>query len=117
MELTYHRNGDYLFPNLVIGKIAEGSEEPIGKYGRLRKAYLKEHRGVHYSGLLIAGKLEEHLRQVDRDAEARLDEIVNRFLMNHPAPDKAQDQMGWVQHMNQLNLIAEETVLEELVYS
>ena len=96
MELTYHRNGDYLFPNLVIGKMAEGSEEPIGKYGRLRKA---------------------HLRQVDRDAEARLDEIVNQLLMKHPAPDKAQDQMGWVQHMNQLNLIAEETVLEELVYS
>ena len=117
MELTYHRNGDYLFPNLVIGKITEGSDEPIGKYGRLRKAYLKEHRSVRYSGLLITGKLEEHLRQVDRDAEARMDVIVNQLLMKHPAPDKAQDQMGWVQHMNQLNLIAEETVLEELVYS
>ena len=117
MELTYHRNGDYLFPNLVIGKMAEGSDAPIGKYGRLRKSFLKEHRSVRYSGLLMAGKLQEHLRQVDRDAEARMDEIVNRLLMNHPAPDKAQDQMGWVQHMNQLNRIAEETVLEELVYS
>jgi len=117
MELTYHRNGDYLFPNLVIGKIAEGADEPIGKYGRLRKAYLKDHRGVHYSGLLITGKLEEHLRQVDRDAEARMDEIVNQLLVKRPAPDKARDQMGWVQHMNQLNQIAEETVLEELVYS
>ena len=46
-----------------------------------------------------------------------MDEIVNRLLINHPAPDKAQDQIGWVQHMNQLNRIAEETVLEELVYS
>ena len=54
---------------------------------------------------------------MDRDAEARLDEIVNQLLMKNPAPDKAQDQMSWVQHMNQLNLIAEETVLEELVYS
>ena len=69
MELTYHRNGDYLFPNLVIGKMAEGSEEPIGRYGRLRKSYLKEHRSVRYSGLLMAGKLQEHLRQVFYDLE------------------------------------------------
>ena len=117
MELTYHRNGDYLFPNLVIGKMAEGSDEPIGKYGRLRKAYLKEHRNVRYTTLLMTGKLEEHLRQTDRDAEARMDEIVKQLLMKRPAPDKAQDQMGWVQHMNQLNLTAEETVLKELVYS
>ena len=104
-----------------------GDREDSGRVGRadreIREAEedlpegTQGHRGVHYSGLLITGKLEEHLRQVDRDAEARMDEIVNQLLMKNPAPDKAQDQMSWVQHMNQLNLIAEETVLEELVYS
>ena len=113
MELTYHRNGDYLFPNLTI----EDTGETIGKYGMLRRTFLKEHRGGLYQGMLLTGELNRHLLETDKAVMERMEVLVKRLLRKYPAPDKAADQMAWVAHMNGLTAMAEESVLQELVYS
>lgn len=114
MEVTYHRSGDYLFPNLVIESEAK---EPIGKYGLLRKSFLKEHKTNWYKSMLLTGKLDRHLAEIDKAAQERLDMIVNQMLRTNPAPDKETDQMGWITHMNSLAAMAEEIVQEELIYA
>ena len=114
MELTYHRSGDYLFPNLILENEAE---EPVGKYGLLRKQYLKEHKTNWYKSMLLTGKLDRHLAEIDRSAQERVDRIMDDLSRTNPAPDKEADQLGWVAHMNSLKAMAEEIVLEELVYA
>lgn len=113
MELTYYCSGDYLFPNLTIKD--EGIV--IGKYGMLRKTYLKEHRQGMYQGMLLGGTLDSHLAQIDKAAEERLETMMEGLLEKYPAPDKAENQMGWVAHMNSLKAMAEESILQELVYN
>ena len=113
MELTYHRKGDYLFPNLTI----EEQGITIGKYGMLRKTFMKENRRVWYQGLLLSGKLDGYLAEIDRTAQERMEVIMGNLLERFPAPDKEADQMAWAAHMNGLTAMAEETVLTELVYS
>ena len=113
MELTYHRKGDYLFPNLTL------TEEPqtIGKYGMLRRTYLKEHKKNLYQSLLVSGKLDSHLAETEKAAQERQEILLDGLLTTYPAPDKETDQMAWTAHMNSLTQMAEETVLTELVYS
>lgn len=113
MELTYHRKGDYLFPNLTI----EEQSVTIGKYGMLRKTFMKENRRAWYQGLLLSGKLDSYLAEIDRTAQERMEVIMGNLLERFPAPDKETDRMAWVSHMNGLTAMAEETVLTELVYS
>ena len=113
MELTYYRKGDYLYPNLTIESEVT---EPIGKYGLLRKSYLKEHKPDWYQSMLLTGKLDVHLLETDKAAQSRLDKIVNQLLETNPAPSKETDQMGWAAHMNSLTAQAEEIVLNELIY-
>ena len=113
MELTYHRKGDYLFPNMTL------QEEPqaIGKYGMLRRTYLKEYRKNLYQSLLMSRKLDSHLQEIEQAAQNRMENMMEGLLMKYPAPDKETDQMAWTAHMNSLTQMAEETVLTELVYS
>ena len=113
MKLTYTQTGDYLIPKLML---SEETQEIPGKYGMLRKTYLKTHRGGTYQALLLSGKLNQHLLEIDRTANSRMEQIVAQMLQTNPAPDKAANQMGWVQHMNALTQQAEEIVLQELVY-
>lgn len=113
MELTYHRKGDYLFPNLTI----EGQGMTIGKYGMLRKTFMRENRRGWYQGLLLSGKLDGYLSEIDRTAQERMEVIMENLLERFPAPDKEADQMAWAAHMNGLTAMAEEMVLAELVYS
>ena len=113
MELTYHRKGDYLFPNLK----AESPKVTIGKYGMLRKTFMKEHKRAWYQGMLLGGKLESYLAEIDRTAQERMEVIMENLLERFPAPDKEADQMAWTAHMNSLTAMAEETILAELVYS
>ena len=112
MEVTYHRKGDYLFPNLAL------QEEPvtIGKYGMLRRTYLKEHRKNLYQSLLISGKLDSHLTQTEKTAQETMERLMDGLLETYPAPEKESDQMAWTAHMNSLTAMAEETILKELVY-
>ena len=113
MELTYHRKGDYLFPNLYI---EQEETEPIGKYGLLRKAYLKEHRSGWYQSMLATGKLSRHLSEIDQIAQRRVEQIVAQLLVRNPAPDNETDPLGWTRHMNNLLAMAEEIVLTDLIY-
>lgn len=113
MEMTYHRKGDYLFPNLGI----QEEQTTIGKYGMLRKTYLKENKKNWYQSMMLTGKLNKHLEEIEKAAEERMETLMNGLQEKYPAPDKETDQMAWVAHMNSLTTMAEETVLKELVYS
>ena len=114
MTLTYLRNGDYLFPSLLL----EVEEQPIGKYGLLRKSYLKEHKRGWYSSLLLTGKLDEHLAEIDHSCNERIDLITNQLAHREGVTEalKAAGQMTWVARMNSIRARAEEIVLSELVY-
>ena len=114
MNLTYLRNGDNLFPALYL----EDANLPIGKYGLLRKSYLKEHKHGCYSSLLLTGKLDEHLAEIDLTCTERVELIMNQLARREGITEalKAADQMEWVRRMNSIRTKAEEIVLSELVY-
>ena len=114
MELTYTRNGDNLFPALYL----KDANLPIGKYGLLRKSYLKEHKRGWYSSLLLTGKLDEHLAEIDHSCTERAELITNQLARREGVAEalKASDQMEWVARMNNIRAKAEEIVLSELVY-
>ena len=71
MELTYHQNGDYLFPDIVLNEPPPELIAPLGRYGQLRQKYLREHRSMTYSALILSERLYPHLRDVDEIAKAR----------------------------------------------
>ena len=115
MELTYTQCGDYLIPNLVL---SDTKEYHIGTYGRMRRAYLKEHRPILYADLIVAEKLFPHLEEIDTACKNRL-EIIEVEMMRREGVNealKAADQMAWVRSMNSIHNRAEEIVLAELVY-
>ena len=89
----------------------------MGKYGRMRKAFLKEQRPILYNHLLLSGKLYPHLAEIDAAAKERLERQMATLLERDPAPDKSAQQMAWVQHMNALKAQAEEVIRNELIYS
>ena len=113
MELTYDRKGDYLFPNLTI----QETEVQIGKYGMLRRTFLKEHKNSLYQSLLLTGKLNSHLEEIEKTAQKRLEVQMAKLLEKSPAPSKEENPMAWIAHMNSLTATAEESILTELVYS
>ena len=112
-NLNYTQTGDYLLPNLTLNQ----PQKPLGKYGRLRRTYLKEQRPVLYNTMLLNGSLYPHLMEVEQTAESRMQQMMAELLKQNPAPDKAQNQLMWVQHMNSLKAQAEELVMTELIYS
>ena len=114
MELSYVQQGEYFFPKLCF----EAENPPIGKYGLLRKRYLKEHRRGWYSSLLLTGKLDAHLAEIDRTCTERVELIMNQLAQREGVTEslKAADQMEWVRRMNNIRASAEEIVLSELVY-
>lgn len=115
-ELTYTKNGDYLVPDLSL---SQQEEQPLGKYGRMRKAYLKEHRPVLWSSLILSEQLYPHLREIDETANSRLEQMMPELMKVAGVTEslKASDPMKWVGLMNTLKAQAEEVILTELVYS
>ena len=115
-NLTYTRNGDYLIPNLTL---SEQPSEPLGKYGRMRKAYLKEHRPLIYNQLLMSEKLYPHLLEIDKTANSRLEQMMPQLTKDAGATEelKASDPMQWVGLMNSCKAQAEEILLAELIHS
>lgn len=115
-QLTYGKNGDYLIPNLTL---TEQERQPLGKYGRMRKQYLQEHRPVLWNSLLLSEKLYPHLREIDEAANSRLEEMMPELMKSAGVTEelKASDPMKWVGLMNTLKAQAEETILNELVFS
>ena len=115
-SLTYTMNGDYQIPDL---KLTEQPEKPLGKYGRMRKAYLKEHRPLIYNQLLLTEKLYPHLIEIDETANSRLELMMPRLAESAGATEelKARDPMRWVGLMNTCKAQAEEVILAELIYA
>lgn len=114
--LTYTKNGDYLIPDL---KLSEQQSKPLGKYGRMRKAYLKEHRPILYNQLLMSEKLYPHLLEIDRTANSRLEQLMPKLAQAAGVTEelKARDMMQWVGLMNSCKAQAEEILLAELINS
>ena len=112
--MSYTLHGDYYLPDLVLRE-----EEPTyGKYGMLRKQFLKEHRSARYQYLLLIGKLNEHLNQTDQEAREQVETLMKQMTEKQGVTEelKAQDQMEWVRLMNNIKASAEEIVLKNMVY-
>ena len=113
-ELTYTRSGDYLIPDLTV------PESPkLGKYGMLRRTFLRKHRDGIYTGMLLNGTLNSHLEEVDRQAQKMLDDLTEQMKALNGVTEqlKAEDQMRWVQMMNSIRHSAEEVILNDLIYA
>ncbi len=114
MEITYTRKGDYLYPNLALDP---ADQVDVGKYGRMRRRYLREHREAMYWGMFVEGNLTKHLLEINDSAQAQVDLPVKQLLKQHPAPDRDVDFLAYVGHMNNLTAMAEEAVLRDLIYA
>ena len=114
-NIEYVLVGDYYIPQLELPK----EDRPIGRWGRLRKTYLRDHRPVLYNQLILTGKLQTHLADVNEQAEERLDRVTEQIARSEGITEalKATDQMEWVRQMNSIRNRAEEIVLAELVYN
>jgi hypothetical protein len=110
---TYTQVGDFLLPELAVEEC-----EPIGKYGRMRKRYLKEHRPILFNTMLLSGKLFQHLGEIDCACKERIELLTRQMAQQECATEilKAADQMEWIRRMNSIYNRAEEIVLNELVY-
>lgn len=115
-KLEYLKNGDYLIPNLTL---SEQPETPLGKYGRMRKQYLREHRPALYSSLLLSEKLYPHLLAIDQAANERLEQLLPPMIKAAGITEqlKSTDQMRWVGLMNTVKAQAEEIIFSELLYN
>ena len=112
--MSYTLHGDYYLPDLVLRE-----EEPIyGKYGMLRKQFLKEHRSAKYQYLLLTGKLTEHLNQIDQESREQVEMLMEQMAEKQGVNEnlKRQDQMKWVRLMNNVKAGAEEIVMREIIY-
>ena len=115
MEFSFTQHGDVYLPDLCL----EEEAYPIGKYGLLRKSYLKEHKRGWYSSLLLTGKLDAQLAEIDRICNERVELITNQLAKSEGVTEalKSADQMEWVRRMNSIRARAEEIVLVELVFN
>ena len=115
-ELNYRQAGDYQIPDLTL---SEQEQKPLGKYGRMRKAYLKEHKPILWNRLLLSEKLYSHLREIDETAKRRMEQMMPELMKRSRVTEKlkAENPMTWVAMMNNLKAQAEEIILKELVFS
>ena len=112
--MSYTLHGDYYLPDLVLRE-----EEPTyGKYGMLRKQFLKEHRSARYQYLLLTGKLNEHLNQTNQEAREQVETLMEQMTEKQGVTEelKSQDQMERVRLMNNIKASAEEIVLKNMIY-
>ena len=112
--MSYTLHGDYYLPDLVLRE-----EEPTyGKYGMLRKQFLKEHRSARYQYMLLTGKLNEHLNQIDQEVREQVETLMEQMTEKQGVTEelKVQDQMKWVGLMNNIKVSEEEIILKNMVY-
>lgn len=111
--LSYTLHGDYYLPDLEIN----GEEPTYGKYGIMRKQFLKEHRSARYQYLVLTGKLTEHLNQVDKEAREKVEMLVEQMAEQWGVTEKLkmQDQMEWVRKMNNIRSRVVEIIDVELI--
>ena len=114
-KITYHKEGDYLIPDLYLPKQPKGH---IGKYGRLRLNYLKDFKKGLYTELLIDSTLKQYLLDIDESANERVHVLIKQFAESESVNEylKEHHQIEWVQAMNNIKNRAEEIVLNEIIY-
>ena len=113
-NLTYTLCDDYYIPNIKLSYT-----EPVewNRFSRLARTYLEEHRPILYNNLVLSEQLFPYLKEIGETAARRMEQLEADLLKANPAPDKATQQMAWVQHMNMLRAQAEEIVMNELIYT
>lgn len=111
---TYHQDGDYFLPDLLPPENIS-----VGIWGQRRKHYLKTHREPIYTALLLSGKLDGHLSEIDAQAEAMFFQLVKQLAEQEGITEqlKAEDQMEWVRLMNNIRNRAEKIIYNELIYA
>ena len=114
MKLEYRKCGDYLIPNFSLP-----SASRIGRYGELRHRYLRKNKEPLFTALMIQGKLNSHLKEIDKVANDTYIRIFQQLKLQYGITEKlkAENQLLWVQKMNEIHKIADEIVLNEFVYS
>ena len=107
---------DTRLPNLLL---VSSESLPVGKYGRMRRRYLKEHRPVLYTNLLTTGKLDQHLAEIDKECKEQMEWRIKQMAKQEGVTEslKAADQMEWVRRMNSIRGRAEELVFQKLVFT
>ena len=113
-EITYHREGDYLLPDLIPPEAPN-----IGVWGQRSKRYLQQYHDGIYTGMLLSGKLNAHLEEIDRSANEMFDLLIKQYAEREDVTEKlkASDQMEWVRRMNCIRERVEESISQELIYS
>ncbi|MCD8383899.1 MAG: TnpV protein [Clostridiales bacterium] len=116
MDITYTKCGDYYLPNIAL---SDTTHYHIGKYGRMRRTFLQEHRPIQYSDLVLTEKLFPHLAEIDEACRQRLEIMIPAMAKQEgvTAALKRADQMEWVRRMNSIKVRAEKVILAELVYA
>lgn len=111
-EITYHREGDYLIPDLLPPEAPR-----IGAWGMRRKRYLQQYHKGFYTGMLLSGKLNAHLEEIDRSASEMFDLLMNQYAEREGVAEalNAENQMEWVRRMNDLRQMAEEVIYQDLI--
>ena len=114
MEIQYIRVGDYYIPDLTLPE----ESRPIGKWGRMHREYLREHKPIQYNCLLLSGELWTYLADLNEQTQDRLERIIDQMKAAEGITEalKASDPMAWVQRMNNIHARAEEIVREELIF-
>ncbi|MGM9969658.1 MAG: TnpV protein [Anaeroplasma sp.] len=115
-ELIYKQMGDYQIPQVALPKT---KKMPQGRFSRMREKYLKENKKGLYEELMIDGKMEEHLGEIEETAQSRLKLLIKQLAEKAQVNEemKRVDQMGWVQEMNSIRNQAEEMIITELIYN
>ena len=114
--IEYVRQGDYYIPNLTV---PDETEYQIGKYGSLRRTFLKEYHNWLYSTMLMQGTLLKHLAEIDETCHSCLKDMMSKMAQQEGVTEqlKAKDQMVWVQKMNSIHHRAEEFIMHEYVFA
>ena len=114
MNINYIRVGDYYIPDLTLTE----ESRPIGRWGRMHRDYLREHKPIQYNCLLLSGKLWTYLADLNEQAQDRLERMIDQMKVSEGISEalKASDPMAWVQRMNNIRARTEETVREELIF-
>ena len=115
MDINYIRMGDYYIPDLTLPE----EPRPIGKWGRMHRDYLREHKPIQYNCLLLSGNLWTYLAGLNEQAQDRLERMIDQMKVSEGITEalKASDPMAWVQRMNNIRARAEEIVREEVIYN
>ncbi len=114
-ELSYTKVGDYQLPNLTLSE----QQTKIGRYGRMRREFLKNNRPILFNIMVLEGKLFTHLSEIEQTANRRMEQMMDELAKSAGVTEelKAENPMLWVQMMNNLKSQAEEMILTELIYS